>query len=190
MGRPRLFFSDHYCFCFHICLSDYFCFAPIFAFLTTFASLHSSAGTSILQDFYIRFPAIFAFHQSSFYTNLRLRIFHTLVPHNLLYPELFFVPMSISTIVQIPVQSTIPQLVTHIIRQTERCSSPCFFYGSEHHWTLTLTHITTYDSIGYKHFCTFGDMLTGSVFVFCRDAYELSRLQLLATLTLRRTDKT
>ena len=65
-----------------------------------------------------------------------------------------------------------------------------FFYGSEHHWTLTLTHITAYDSIGFKHFCTFGDMLTGSVFVFCRDAYELSRLQLLATLTLRRTDKT
>ena len=65
---------------------------------------------------------------------------------------------------------------------------PLFFYGSEHHWILILTHITAYDSIGYKHFCNFGDMLTGSV--FCRDTYELSRLQLLATLTLRRTDKT
>ena len=65
---------------------------------------------------------------------------------------------------------------------------PLFFYGSEHHWILILTHITAYDSIEYKHFCNFRDMLTGSV--FCRDAYELSRLQLLATLTLRRTDKT
>ena len=65
---------------------------------------------------------------------------------------------------------------------------PLFFYGSEHHRILILTHITAYDSIEYKHFCNFRDMLTGSV--FCRDAYELSRLQLLATLTLRRTDKT
>ena len=65
---------------------------------------------------------------------------------------------------------------------------PLFFYGSEHHWILILTHITAYDSIEYKHFCNFRDMLTGSV--FSRDAYELSRLQLLATLTLRRTDKT
>ena len=154
LGRPRLFFSDYYCFCFphllfrrllfstHICLSDDFCFAPTFAFLTTFVSLNSSAETSFLQDSYIRFPpiirfpAIFVFHQSSFssnhslstnhsfFTNLRLRIFHALVPHNLVYPELFFVPMSISTVVQIPIQSTILQSVTHIIRQTERCSSP------------------------------------------------------------------
>ena len=65
---------------------------------------------------------------------------------------------------------------------------PLIFYGSEHHWILISIHITSYDSIGYKHFCNFGDMLTGSV--FCRDAYELSRLQLLATLTLRRTNKT
>ena len=114
----------------HICLSDYFCFAPTFAsFPTTFVSLNSSAETSFLLDFYIRFSPILAFHQSSFSTNLRLRIFHTLVPHNLVYPELFFVPMSISTVVQIPVQSTIPQLVTQLITQTERCSSPCFFMG-------------------------------------------------------------
>ena len=65
---------------------------------------------------------------------------------------------------------------------------PLFFYGSEHHRILILTHITAYDSIEYKHFCNFRDMLTGSV--FCRDSYELPRLQLLATLTLRRTDKT
>ncbi len=65
---------------------------------------------------------------------------------------------------------------------------PPFFYGSEHHWILISTHIITYDSIGYKHFCNFGDMLIGSV--FCRDPYELPRLQLLATLTIRRTDKT
>ena len=65
---------------------------------------------------------------------------------------------------------------------------PLFFYGSEHHRILILTHITAYDSIEYKHFCNFRDMLIGSV--FCRDAYELSRLQLRATLTLRRTDKT
>ena len=65
---------------------------------------------------------------------------------------------------------------------------PKFFYGSEHHWILILTHITAYDSIEYKHFYYIRDMLTGSV--FCRDAYELSRLQPLATLTLRRTDKT
>ena len=120
----RLLFS------FHICLSDDFWFAPTFAsFPTTFVSLHSSAETSFLLDFYIRFPPIFAFHQSSFSTNLRLRIFHTLVPHNLVYPELFFVPMSISTVEQIPTQSAILQSVTHIIRQTERCSSPCFFMG-------------------------------------------------------------
>ena len=90
-----------------ICFSDNFCFAPIFAFLTTFVSLNSSAETSFLQDdSYIRFPAIirfppiFVLHQSSFYTNLRLRIFHALVTHNLVYPELFFVPMSISTVEQ------------------------------------------------------------------------------------------
>ena len=45
---------------------------------------------------------------------------------------------------------------------------PLFFYGSEHHWILTLTNITAYDSIEYKHFCNFGDMLTGSV--FCKTA--------------------
>ena len=94
----RLLFSSH------ICLSDDFWFAPMFAFLTTFVSLHSSAETSFLLDFYIRFPPIFAFQQSSFSTNLRfppiirLRIFHALVTHNLVYPELFFVPMSISTV--------------------------------------------------------------------------------------------
>ncbi len=65
---------------------------------------------------------------------------------------------------------------------------PLFFYGSEHYRILILTHVTSYDSIDYRHFYNFGDMLTGSV--FCRDTYELSRLQLLATLTLRRTDKT
>lgn len=65
---------------------------------------------------------------------------------------------------------------------------PLIFYGSEHHWLLILPHITAYDSIGYKHFCNFGDMLIGSV--FCRDAYELSRLQRRATLTFRQTDKT
>ena len=113
----------------HICLSDYFCFASTFAFPTTFDSLHSSAETSFLLDFYIRFPAIFVLHQSSRSSNLRLRIFHALVPHNLVYPELFFVPMSISTAEQMPTQSTILQSVTHIIRQTERCSSPCFFMG-------------------------------------------------------------
>ena len=71
---------------------------------------------------------------------------------------------------------------------------PLFYYGSEHHWILTLTHITAYDSIEYKHFCNFRDMLIGSVFcviyVFRRDAYELSRLQRPATLTFRRTAKT
>ncbi len=41
---------------------------------------------------------------------------------------------------------------------------PLFFYGSEHHWILILTHITAYDSIDYKHFYNFGDMLTGSVY--------------------------
>ncbi len=63
-----------------------------------------------------------------------------------------------------------------------------FYYGSEHHWILILTYITAYGSIDYRRFCDFRDMLTGSV--FCRDSYELPRLQLLATLTLRRTDKT
>ena len=121
---PPLLFSTH------ICLSDDFCFAPIFAFLTTFVSLNSFAETSFLQDdSYIRFPQIFVFHKSSFSSNLRLRIFHTLVPHNLVYPELFFVPMSISAVEQIPVQSTILQSVTHLITQTDRCSSPCFFMG-------------------------------------------------------------
>ena len=65
---------------------------------------------------------------------------------------------------------------------------PPFFYGSEHHWMLAQTHIIAYGSIDYRRFHGFGDMLIGSV--FSRDAYELSRLQLLATLTLRRTDKT
>ena len=41
---------------------------------------------------------------------------------------------------------------------------PLFFYGSEHHWILTLTLITSYDSIDYRHFYNFGDMLTGSVY--------------------------
>ena len=65
---------------------------------------------------------------------------------------------------------------------------PLFFYGSEHHWIPAKTHIIAYRSIDYRYFYNFRDMLTGSI--FCRDAYELSRLQLLATLTLRRTDKT
>ena len=43
---------------------------------------------------------------------------------------------------------------------------PLFFYGSEHHRILILTHITAYDSIEYKHFYDFMDILIGSV--FCR----------------------
>lgn len=146
-GRNRIFdshwgmfdFSDSLpaplLFSTHICLSDYFWLSPTFVFPTTFDSLNSFAETSFLQDSCIRFPPIFVLHQSSLYTNhslstnLRLRISHTLVPHNLVYPELFFVPMSISTVVQIPIQSAILQSVTHIISQTDRCSSPCFFMG-------------------------------------------------------------
>ena len=118
----------------HICFSDNFCFVPFIRrdFVHSGRLLHSFS-TNLRFPPIIRFPPIFVFHQSSRSTNLRLRIFHTLVPHKFVYPELFFVPMSISTAEQIPTQSTIPQLVTHIIRQTERCSSPCFFYGSEHH---------------------------------------------------------
>ena len=62
---------------------------------------------------------------------------------------------------------------------------PLFYYGSEHHWILILTHIITYNSIGYRYFCNFRDMLTGSV--YCRDAYELSRLQRRATLNFLHT---
>ena len=68
---------------------------------------------------------------------------------------------------------------------------PLFFYGSEHHWISIKTYITTYGSIDYRRFRDFRDMLIGSVFcviyVFCRDAYELSRLQRPATLTFRHT---
>ena len=140
MGRPRLFLLTTFVFLPHlpfttfgslpylpfrlllirspICLFDYFYFAP-FIRRNFFPSglLHSFSSNHSLST------------NHSFFTNLRLRIFHALVPHNLVYPELFFVPMSISTAEQIPTQSTIPQLVTHIIRQTERCSSPCFFMG-------------------------------------------------------------
>ena len=42
---------------------------------------------------------------------------------------------------------------------------PTLFYGSEHHRILILTYITTYDSIEYKHFYNFGDMLIGSVYL-------------------------
>ena len=102
----RLLFSSH------ICCSDDFCFAPFIR--------RNFAPSGLLHSFSTN-------HSRS--SNLRLRIFHALVPHNLVYPELFFVPMSISTVVQTPIQSTIPQLVTQLVTQTERCSSPCFFMG-------------------------------------------------------------
>lgn len=113
-----------------------FDFPPTFAFRTTFdllphlllfrRLLFRSIHPPKLRSFW---TSTFVFHQSSRSTNLRLRIFHALVPHNLVYPELFFVPMSISTVVQISIQSPIPQLVTNIISPTERCSSPCYFMG-------------------------------------------------------------
>ena len=115
---------------------SHICFRPSFAFRTTFVSLpHLSFRRLLIRSIHppilrsFRTTPTFVFQQSSFSSNLRLRIFHALVPHNLVYPELFFVPMSISTVVQIPIQSAILQSVTHIISQTDRCSSPCFFMG-------------------------------------------------------------
>lgn len=80
------------------------------------------------------------------------------------YPELFFVPMSISTVVQIAIQYAILQSVTQLITQTERCSSPCFFYGSEHHRMPVQTYIIAYVSTCYRRFRDFRDMLIGSVY--------------------------
>ena len=132
---PPLLFSTH------ICLSDDFCLAPTFVFPTTLDLLTHLSFRLLLIRSHICFSDDFCFAPficrdfvpsgllHSFSTNLRLRLFNTLVPHNLVYPELFFVPMSISTVAQISIQSTILQLVTHIITQTERCSSPCFFMG-------------------------------------------------------------
>ena len=120
--------------CSHICFfSDDFCFAQFSRRNFVPSGLLHSLSTNLRFPVIIRFSAFFAFHQSLRSTNHRLRIFHALVPHNLVYPELFFVPMSISTAEQIPTQSVILQLVTHFTTQTERCSSPCFFYGSEHY---------------------------------------------------------
>lgn len=124
----------------HFCLALTFVFDPHLSFRRLlFRSIHPPKLRSFWTPAFVfhqssrssnhRLPSIFVFHQPSLSTNLRLRIFHTLFPHNLVYPELFFVPMSISTAVQIPIQSAISQLVTRIIRQTERCSSPCFIMG-------------------------------------------------------------
>ena len=95
-----LLFRSHICLSLllvrsHICFSDDFCFAQFIRrnFFPSGRLLHSFSTN-------LRFTPIFVLHQSSLYTNLRLRIFHTLVPHNLVYPELFFVPMSISTVEQ------------------------------------------------------------------------------------------
>ena len=38
-----------------------------------------------------------------------------------------------------------------------------FFYGSEHIEKQVQIHITTYNSISYKHFHNIGDMLIGSI---------------------------
>ena len=64
---------------------------------------------------------------------------------------------------------------------------PLFFLWE---WASLDASLNPHNSLYFNRlqvFLNFRDMLIGSV--FCRDAYELSRLQLLATLTFRQKDK-